>query len=302
MEGIVKSFFLWKPLDRSLLLEALTKVVVFDPSLENFQNELLEKTIKSGIYQQFHIHPESKSFFFQTLLSFLEKFKVDILDEFYENAVPISASESGIYFKSYFDKNGVHLCSLLETKTFVSHGTTGLKTWPAAEYLFGYFQENKILAIPQKVLEIGSGGTGFLGIACLKKKLHISEWIFTDHSEAVLESLKENVTYNKLQASTWKISKLDWEEEQTVECDYDIIVGSDIVFDVRIIDGLSRTLKRLMRKGQKTIIANVERNTATKDEFESSLTRNGLDFTLQRNVFNDNTMLLYQIEMQEIDN
>lgn len=298
MEEIVKRFFLWKPLDRNLLHDVITKVLESDPSLENFQHRLLDRTTKSDTFQQFPVHSESKSYFFQTLLALLEKFKVDILDEVYENAVPISASEGQHYFKSYFFKDGVHLCSLLETKTFVSHGTTGLKTWPAAEYLFEYFQENKILTMSQKVLEIGSGGTGFLGIACLKKKLQMSEWIFTDHSEAVLVSLKDNVTHNKLQPSTWKISKLDWEDEKHVEFDYDIIVGSDIVFDVRIVDDLSRTLKRLMRKGQKTIIANVERNVATKEAFETSLARNGLEFNVQRNDFNDNIMLLYQIEMQ----
>ena len=81
MEEIVKSFFLWKPLDRNLLHDVITKVLESDPSLENFQHRLLDRTTKSDTFQQFPVHSESKSYFFQTLLALLEKFKVDILDD-----------------------------------------------------------------------------------------------------------------------------------------------------------------------------------------------------------------------------
>ena len=300
MEEIMKNFFLWK-LDRNLLSNLITTEVKLDPTLENLQSRILANTTQNPIYQKFPIHPESKSSFFKTFLKLLIEHNVEILDEVYENSVPVVCNDGPQkYFKSYFDNKGTHLCSLVETKEFVSHGTTGLKTWPAAEYLFAYLLEH--LEPSQKtILELGSG-VGFLGIATsVKKSDIIQEWIFTDHSDAVLSNVAENASLNGIKHH--KIVQLDWEQEIQSEDFpdyYDLIVGTDIVFDTRIIEPLCRTLKRLMSAPHhpKAIIANVERNQDTKEAFEVNLRNSGLDFIVQRNDDDNIVMLLYHIEMQ----
>ena len=297
MDEIVKKFFLWKPIDQCWLNGILHNRIENDPDLQAFQLELLRRTIKSDIYAKFPTHFESRLSFFKKIVTSLEKFCVEsILDEIYEASVPVRiVNQSNQYYKSYFNHTGEnHLCSLIETKEFVSQGTTGLQTWPAAEFLYEYILQRRF-STPKVVLELGSG-IGYLGISCLKHTNMFSKWIFTDHSDAVLDSLRNNIALNDIEDDKYQVQHLDWTRHSTNEnSNHDILVASDVVFDQRIIPDLVLVLKFLMGNGQNAIVANVERNEETKEAFELNLAQNGLVFHLHKN----ENMLLYDIEMQK---
>ena len=297
MDDIVKKFFLWLPIDQFWLNSLLHKRLETDPDLQAFQLELLARTIKSDIYAKFPIHFESSQSFFKKFVTAFEKLSLEsISDEFYEASVPVCIEKpAGLYYKSYLDHSvETHLCSLIETKEFVSQGTTGLQTWPAAEFLFEHLLKLDFSS-PKVVLELGSG-IGYLGISCIKHIQSFSRWIFTDHSDAVIQILQENVTINGICDKKCELQHLDWTDEISYDgSDHDLILASDVVFDQRIIPNLVQVLKHLMTNGKRAIIANVERNEDTKVAFETNLTQNGLEFRLQK----INNMLLYDIEMQK---
>ena len=296
MDEIVKKFFLWLPIDLIWLDNLLQQRLVTDTDLQAFQFELLARTLKSDTFAKFPTHFESSQLFFKKFVTAFENLNIEsIFDEFYEASVPMrTENQSGnLYYKSYLDVIGqAHLCSLIEKKEFVSQGTTGLQTWPAAEFLFEHLMQRDFSS-PKVVLELGSG-IGYLGISCLKHIKSFSKWIFTDHSDAVLQILNENIAVNGVEENKYHLQNLDWMEEICYEgSDHDLIVASDVVFDQRIIPNLVQVLKQLMTSGKSAIIANVERNEDTKVAFESNLTQNGLEFRLHKN----NNMLLYDIEM-----
>ena len=117
----------------------------------------------------------------------------------------------------------------------------------------------------------------------------------TDHHQSVLNVLEENVRSNEIPQNVYEIKLLDWEKENK-ESDIqpiDMVIGSDIVFDFRIIPGLVSTLKTALQIAEIGIIANVQRNQDTISEFQNCLSNHDLDFNVE--VFDKEQMLLYQI-------
>ena len=117
----------------------------------------------------------------------------------------------------------------------------------------------------------------------------------TDHHQSVLNVLEENVRSNEIPKDTYEIKLLDWEKEHTASDlgPIDMVIGSDIVFDSRIIPGLVSTLKTALQIAEIAIIANVLRNQDTISEFQNCLSNHDLDFNVE--VFDKEQMLLYQI-------
>ena len=62
----------------------------------------------------------------------LEDLGVEVHEDLYKASVVPATKNCDLnkkYFKSYFDAKDRYSCSLIETREFVSDGTTGLKTW-----------------------------------------------------------------------------------------------------------------------------------------------------------------------------
>ena len=62
----------------------------------------------------------------------LEDLGVEVHEDLYMASVIPTCKPNEVktnYFKSYFSAEGRYICSLIETREFVSDGTTGLKTW-----------------------------------------------------------------------------------------------------------------------------------------------------------------------------
>lgn len=220
----------------------------------------------------------------------LENLNVEAHEEFYKASICKTESNEN-FFKSYFNSTDDYICSLIETREFVSQGTTGLKTWPAAEFLLQTLKNEDIEA--KEILELGSG-IGYLSISLLKFN-NISKITVSDHHESVLEALKDNFKANEISGDRYEVKSIDWENHEASGLDYGLIIGSDIVFDSRIIPGLVKTLKLYLKKESKAIIANVLRSDETKEAFENCLRENDLKCDLQISKYNNHDMLLYQI-------
>ena len=265
MNVIAEKFFKWLPFENVNELCILCDKRIHDnsdPYLEKTQEELLEKTLRSEIYKEFPTHPEFRCAFFKKLVKLLEKYDgVEINEDIYR-AVVLNEEDlerNQTFYKSYFQFDGTYLCSLIETKEFVIKGTTGLKTWPAAEFLLEIFFKGSKLQEDNTLLELGSG-IGMIGISLLRCG-KVNKVIFTDHSESVLEVVKQNLHKNGVHnEDRFDVQKLDWEDDKTEVPNHDLVFGSDIVFDQRIIPSLVRTLKNCLKKSKKpAIVANVER-------------------------------------------
>ena len=168
-------------------------------------------------------------------------------------------------------------------------GTTGLKTWPAAEFLINFLLNNKYVQRDFTILELGSG-IGLAGISLLKLK-RARKIYFTDHHQSVLDTLKINLTKNEISEKNYIVQKLDWEHPEDIPKS-DLVIGSDIVFDPGLITSLVNTIVLAMKTSKMTIIANVERNMDTRYAFEESLIQHKLDFTVEKSA---GEMLLYII-------
>ena len=265
MNVIVERFFKWLPFENEKELCIICDKRIHDnsdPYLEETQDELLKRTLRSAVYKEFPTHPELRCAFFKKLVRLLEKYDgVEINEDIYK-AVYLNEEDlenSQTFYKSYFQNDGTYLCSLIESKEFVIKGTTGLKTWPAAEFLLQLFFKENILQENDTVLELGCG-IGMIGISLLQCG-KVKKVIFTDHSESVLEVVKQNLHKNGIHnENSFHVQKLDWEKNETEVPDHDLVIGSDIVFDQRIIPSLVRTLKVCFKKSKKpAIVANVER-------------------------------------------
>ncbi len=98
-----------------------------------------------------------------------------------------------------------------QSTALLSHGLTGLSSWPASIYLGDYLMkrkyllenkyslENIILIISidfhRRIIELGAG-SGLLGLALLKYSDKILSYTFTDYSPMILNLLRQNVLLN----------------------------------------------------------------------------------------------------------
>ncbi|XP_032879303.1 EEF1A lysine methyltransferase 3-like [Amblyraja radiata] len=123
------------------------------------------------------------------------------------------------------------------------HLTVPAMIWDAGIVLCRYFEETRINFTGKKVIELGSG-TGLVGILA---SLLGGEVTLTDRPN-VLNQIVYNVNSNipsELIART-KVSALQWDHpHDQYASKYDIIIGSDIVYDPRQFQPLINMLLHL---------------------------------------------------------
>ncbi|KAL0951760.1 hypothetical protein HGRIS_008432 [Hohenbuehelia grisea] len=154
--------------------------------------------------------------------------------------------------------------TIMESRTTIERGTTGLRTWLASFTLARYLLSNPNLVNQRRVLELGSG-TGFLGSVVASLQLNsphaLSDdtriWM-TDVDENVLTRCRDNFQLPcnasaKHQNTAFR--KLDWSHSlNTATCASlqgtlrneiraDVILGADLVFDPSLIPALVGTLR-----------------------------------------------------------
>ncbi|TFK41966.1 hypothetical protein BDQ12DRAFT_348414 [Crucibulum laeve] len=182
------------------------------------------------------------------------------------------------------------VATLLESRTTIESGTTGLRTWLASFLLSQYLILHPEILNGKRVLELGSG-VGFLGIIAaslqnISGSASSSSLWLTDVNDEVLARCKYNLTLpcNMSEHPNIHYRNIDWsasvdqEQYQSLasvlndEIAPDVILGADIVFDPSLILALIGVLKLVLQPGSKqkskyALIALTIRNESTIGRF-----------------------------------
>eukprot|EP00122_Pirum_gemmata_P012530 Pgem_evm1s11651 len=157
---------------------------------------------------------------------------------------------------------------------FLCSGTTGLTTWPSALFLSEFIYQNTHLFSNKNVIELGCGA-GLVGLLWNKVCRSGNEnYYFTDVNDQVLESVKTNIAINKLghilndnddgcYSSNHRqktgidnndinimVECLDWftvSQEKLQSYKVDIILATDVIFDVVLVPPFVKVLKELLQ-------------------------------------------------------
>ena len=147
---------------------------------------------------------------------------------------------------------------LNELVTF-QHGYDGLHIWEAGIVLARYVVLNPELFRQMEVLELGSGvGIGALAVlkftACKKCTL-------SDYNPSILENMRLNC--NKNEFPNAEVLQLDWTRHQQSNLQYDLIIGSDVVYFGCPVRDLYLLIKKTLRpKGRAIIVIPGRKNYA----------------------------------------
>ncbi|KAH7886195.1 putative methyltransferase-domain-containing protein [Phlebopus sp. FC_14] len=188
----------------------------------------------------------------------------------------------------------IETITLLESRTTIEAGTTGLRTWRASVVLAQYLLEHPEYVSHKTVLELGSG-TGLIGILVASMQLrahsfhsttnamqHERRRVFlTDVNSSVLARCRHNIHLSCNRSSLHpgiEYWSLDWFDSLTCreslsslfcEANADIILGADIVFDPELVPPLVATLHVAISHGsiRMALIALTVRNEETLSYF-----------------------------------
>ncbi|KAG9313980.1 putative methyltransferase-domain-containing protein [Chiua virens] len=204
------------------------------------------------------------------------------------------------------NRHGYETITLLESRTMIEAGTTGLRTWRASLVLAQYLIQHSHLVNTSNVLELGSG-TGFIGILVASLQLHAAHGrqmpsvYLTDVNSIVLARCQNNVRLPCNKSSShpnihcnslnWLDALADPESLRSYfnETKADVVLGADIVrisslrllmyevrqmtvrqvFDPELVPSLVRTISLAFSSGnaRSALIALTVRNEDTLTYF-----------------------------------
>uniref|UniRef100_UPI00398E835D EEF1A lysine methyltransferase 3-like n=1 Tax=Pristiophorus japonicus TaxID=55135 RepID=UPI00398E835D len=155
------------------------------------------------------------------------------------------------------------------TRDFSSNLGISAIIWEAGLVLCSFFEQEKISFSGKKVIELGSG-TGIVGILAI---LLGGEVTLTDQP-IVLNQIEFNIDKNIPAAIKQhsKVSALRWGENQDqFPTDYDVILGSDIVYSPQDFPSLLRTLRHLSNANTVIYICSKMRESMGAMNFHNKL-------------------------------
>ncbi|KAL8796442.1 MAG: hypothetical protein Q9182_007375 [Xanthomendoza sp. 2 TL-2023] len=166
--------------------------------------------------------------------------------------------------------------TILEAPNLLSSkGDTGNRTWDAALFLATFLSSTGRHFVQDKsVLELGAG-LGFLSILC-GKHLGAKHVLVTDASEGVMEMAWQNAELNNVE-DIIKTAVLEWGTPEVEDVlrgardsvSFDLILGSDMLYEPRDFPALISTLQALFSRYPKTqfLISSVIRREETIESF-----------------------------------
>lgn len=123
-----------------------------------------------------------------------------------------------------------------------------------------------------EALEIGCG-LGLPGLAALKAGLRVT---FSDYDATALQFAAENARLNGF--ATFQTLRLDW-REPPADLQVPVLLGSDLVYELRSIEPLAGLLKRVLAPEGVCLLTDQDRVPAEK--LREALVAHGLTFTTQ---------------------
>ncbi|OQR75559.1 putative protein FAM86A 1-like [Tropilaelaps mercedesae] len=243
--------------------------------LPDLDEELLVKVVfRNCISTPFPPHKDYRLSVLKALISRLDS-RTELGDALYEELSAAISAEGKDGFVTYMLNVDLGIgpltITLKETRAFASHGTTGLKSWPASKVLSEVLLNLGDLR-GQRIVELGSG-VGLTGLCVLKARPLLESFVFTDCHGDVLRSIEENIEINLPSGDRRaRVQFLDWCIGGNI-ADCDLIVGSDIVFDRDAIRPLVNLIVQMLAKNNvcEAIIASVIRNKDTYASFRGTV-------------------------------
>ena len=159
--------------------------------------------------------------------------------------------------KRTFNITNTKKIKLKEQTLFKADGGEGLHLWEASVLLSRWVLKNKELFKGKTILELGSG-CGLLGMSILKYT-DCSSLVFSDYVDSVIENLKENIALNQDDENNsdesrkdWYnkalIEKIDWKNFESQITSYDIIIGTELIYQGGPIKELACMINKVLAK------------------------------------------------------
>ena len=146
---------------------------------------------------------------------------------------------------------------------FTADGGEGLHLWEASVVLTRYCLQNKDIFKNKSVIELGTG-CGLLGISILKQIPLISHYTCSDYQDSVLNNLNNNLAKNNLKDNKkYDILKLDWRDYEKIDLKYDIILGSELIYQGGFIKELAKLINKLLKDDGICYISMPEKRSMT---------------------------------------
>ena len=153
---------------------------------------------------------------------------------------------------------------LTEQTLFKADGGEGLHLWEASVVLTRYCLQNKEIFKNKNIIELGTG-CGLLGISILKQIPAIGHYTFSDYQESVINNLKTNLIRNKLKENKkYDILKLDWRDYEKIDLKYDIILGSELIYQGGYIQELAKLIHKILKDDGICYISMPEKRSMTQ--------------------------------------
>jgi len=213
---------------------------------------------------------------------------------------------------------------------FKANGEEGLHLWEASIVLSRFINKNPELFEGKKVIELGSG-CGLVGISCLMFT-NCSNLTFSDYQDSVIENLLTNMKENKVnhQHSIYNfdlnlkevkekskdinlikdvinciqcfpgrhnVLKLDWREYEKYKLEsFDVIIGSELVWNGGCIQELAKLIRNLLSPSGKAYISMPKKRGMT-ETFINYL--NECNMSVEGKLLNDNDLLGIPLENEK---
>lgn len=213
----------------------------------------------------------------------------------------VRGEDDGFERRFWFYREGTSVDDLrapIETKHVAMNsaknmlqGNTGCHCWEAAFVLYEYVLTHRHSFQGKVCLELGAG-CGMLGVALQRANAKLA--MLTDANEDSLDNLARNLRLNGIDARGLTLpssdvpeqdgvycGRLAWEEDLDCPFEFDVVLGSDITYDVDLVPCLANILKRILcgKEGCQAFIAAMPRNQATLEEFVNAV--EGSDLKIQ---------------------
>lgn len=144
--------------------------------------------------------------------------------------------------QQYFDKDGVAEKLGISSATWPIFGVVWPSSVALANYLLQYDLTNK------RILEVGCG----IGLVSLLLNHHLADITATDIHPEAESFLLENVLLNK--GSAIPFTRASWDSVDTGMGEFDLVVGSDLLYERKNIVSLAEFINRHAKSGKEVII------------------------------------------------
>lgn len=149
--------------------------------------------------------------------------------------------------------------------------------WPSAEALALYLNDHKEIVKGKTVLELGCG----LGLPSLVASHLGGDVLATDFHPDVEEYFRRNCRHSSVEC---RYKRLNWRENSSDIGQFDVVIGSDVLYESKHPKEVALGLTRFVKKGGTIILTDPGRSylqkflTAMKDEgFEEELSSRTVD-------------------------